>query len=115
MEKSVNTVMLVDGNLRSMVFASRPGIATFTKVDDCVEGHAVKVVAEGLTEGDYVVRSVRAGNRRFIQLLAGTMPTIEGATYADSNRVEVADGDVVFVISGSTLVAAPKAIQGGGN
>ncbi len=110
MEKSVNTVMLVDGNLRSIVFASRPGIATFTKVDECVEGQAVKVVAEGLTEADYVVRSVRAGNRRFILLLAGKMPTIEGATYTDDNRVEVPDSDVVYVISGATLVAAPKSM-----
>lgn len=108
MEKSVATIMLAEGNLRSIVFASRPGIATFTKVDDCVEGEAAKVVCQGLTEGDYVVRSVRSGNRRFILLLAGTMPTIEGATYADSNRVEVADSDVIFVISGATLVVAPK-------
>lgn len=108
MEKSVNTVMLAEGTLRSIVFASRPGIATATKVDDCFEGHAVKVVAEGLAEGDYVVRSVRAGNRRFVQILAGTMPTIEGATHADANRVDVADGDAVFLLSGATLVAAPK-------
>ena len=70
----VVSVVLADaeGSLRSIIFASREGLAVATKVDDAYPQQAVKVTInhDAIAPGDFVVRSVIAGSRRKLEILA---------------------------------------------
>jgi hypothetical protein len=69
-------VVLKDANgaLRSRIIASRDGLVTVSPVDDFIEGRAVKAVVGELGESDFVVRVVRNGNRRKVEVIAGIVP-----------------------------------------
>jgi hypothetical protein len=59
-------------SLRSIVFASRAGLAVASKVEDAFPMQAAKVTInhDAIAPGDFVVRSVIAGNRRKFEILA---------------------------------------------
>lgn len=67
------------GALASTIFASRPGLVA-TEPLEYEGGVAVKAIIAGLTEGDFVVRSVKAGKRRSFQVLAGEVPAALAAS-----------------------------------
>jgi hypothetical protein len=61
-----------ESSLRSIIFASRQGLAVATKVDDAFPQQAAKVTInhDAFAPGDFVVRSVIAGSRRKFEILA---------------------------------------------
>lgn len=62
-----------NGKLLSSIFASREGLVA-TEPLEHETGKAVKATIAGVGEGDFVVRSVRAGKRRSLSILAGAVP-----------------------------------------
>ncbi|MFA6211595.1 MAG: hypothetical protein WC714_19310 [Candidatus Obscuribacterales bacterium] len=120
--KKVVSVVLQEGKLQSNVFASSKNIVKVEKIDDCLPTQGVKLTIdlEQMLPGDFVVRTVLAGNRRFIELLAheGNSPlealqgilelTGEERHYIDASRIEFSDGQSLVSISQCELVAAPK-------
>ena len=69
-------VVLKDANgaLRSRIIASRDGIVTVSPIDEFTQGRAVNAVVGELEVSDFVVRVVRAGNRRKVEVIAGVVP-----------------------------------------
>ncbi len=63
------------GALRSAIFASRPGLVKTEPLQHDT-GRAVKATISGVGEGDFVVRSVKAGPRRTFHILAGAVPAV---------------------------------------
>jgi hypothetical protein len=61
-----------EASLRSIIFASRKGLATAEKIDDAFPQQVAKVTLhlDAIAPGDFVVRSVIAGARRKIEILA---------------------------------------------
>jgi hypothetical protein len=61
-----------ESSLRSIIFASREGLAVATKVDDAYPQQQAKVTINlnAIAAGDFVVRSVIAGSRRKVEILA---------------------------------------------
>ena len=123
----VISVLLSDpeATLRSIVFASRSGLATAFAVDDCFPQQAAKIVIdrEAIKEGDYVVRSVIAGSRRKLEILAtdengvgfrNLMETLNQMTpsverkFACQSRVEFADGHIHIELADAVVIAAFK-------
>lgn len=119
--KKVVSVVLQEGQLQSNVFASSKNIVQVEKIDDCLPTQGVKLTIDldSMLPGDFVVRTVLAGNRRFIELLAheGSPLTalqhvleLSGAErqYIDDSRIEFSNGQSLISLPQSLLVAAPK-------
>jgi len=104
-----------DGALVSRIFASRPGLVT-TEPREHETGRAVMASIAGLEQGDFVVRSVRAGKRRSIQVLAGSVPAdfamrIAGFDDIEDNRLPAFDkGNVIVLTNGDDLVELHSAV-----
>jgi hypothetical protein len=114
-----------EATLRSIVFASRSGLATAYTVDDCFPQQAAKIAIDrdAIREGDYVVRSVIAGSRRKLEILAADengvgfrhlMETLNQMTppaerkFACQSRVEFNDGHTHIELPGAIVIAAYK-------
>lgn len=69
-----------DGALVSGIFASRQGLVNTAKLDH-ETGKACLATIVGLEPGDYVLRSVRSGKRRSIQVLAGSVSVAMARTF----------------------------------
>ena len=81
-------------SLRSAVVVSRRGIVNTTPVDDYLEGRAVKVAPSApLGEGDCILRSVAAGNRRKVEVLFGSVPASLARGIAGFLDIEENAGD----------------------
>jgi hypothetical protein len=119
--KKVVCVVLQEGQLQSSVFASRQDIVQVEKIDDClpIQGVKLTIDLDSMLPGDFVVRTVLAGNRRFIELLAHEGSPLEalqhvleltGADrqYIDECRIEFTNGQSSISLPQSMLVAAPK-------
>ena len=119
--KKVVCVVLQEGQLQSSVFASRQDIFQVEKIDDClpIQGVKLTIDLDSMLPGDFVVRTVLAGNRRFIELLAHEGSPLEalqhvleltGADrqYIDECRIEFTNGQSSISLPQSMLVAAPK-------
>ena len=120
--KKVVSVVLQEGQLQSKVFASSKNIVQVEKIDDCLPTQGVKLTIDlaAMLPGDFVVRTVLAGNRRFIELLAheGNSPLtalqhvleLTGAErqHIDDSRIEFSNGQSLISLPQSLLVAAPK-------
>jgi hypothetical protein len=120
--KKVVSVVLQEGQLQSNVFASSKNIVKVEKIDDCLPTQGVKLTIDldSMLPGDFVVRTVLAGNRRFIELLAheGNSPLtalqhvleLSGAErqHIDDSRIEFSNGQSLISLPQSLLVAAPK-------
>ncbi|MBK8219515.1 MAG: hypothetical protein IPK73_00705 [Candidatus Obscuribacter sp.] len=119
--KNVRVVVLSDcgGALTAKIFASRENLVELSKVDDCYPMQAVKLVFGELAPGDFIVRSVLAGRRRKVEIIAaGDNHAIEAVierTRGEKRRVtgregiEYVEGDEVIDLANTALVAAPKA------
>ncbi|CAN5161720.1 hypothetical protein BH11CYA1_BH11CYA1_08060 [soil metagenome] len=119
--KKVVSVVLLEGKLQSNVFASSENIVQVEKIDDVpIQGVKLIIDLEHMLPGDFVVRTVLAGKRRFIELLAheGNSPLealqnvleliSEEHHYVGATRIEFIDGQSLVSIPQSILVAAPK-------
>jgi hypothetical protein len=119
--KKVVSVVLQEGQLQSSVFASSKNIVQVEKIDDCLPTQGVKLTIDldSMLPGDFVVRTVLAGNRRFIELLAyeGSPLTalqhvleLTGSErqHIDDSRIEFTNGQSLISLPQSMLVAAPK-------
>lgn len=124
---NVFPVVLKDANgrLRSDIFASRDGLVTAEPIE-FETGIAVKAIVNGLGDNDFVVRSVRAGKFRKVEVLAGIVPVesarqILGYADIDENHMDgtevrtafrpgsfivIAEGDAVAQMPGAVRVAA---------
>ena len=118
--KKVVSVVLKQGQLLSNVFASSKNFVQVEKIDD-VPTQGVKLIIdlEQMLPGDFVVRTVLAGNRRFIELLAHAASPLEALQhvleltsaerqYIDDSRIEFSNGQSLISLPQSLLVAAPK-------
>ncbi len=119
--KKVVSVVLQEGQLQSSVFASRQDIVHVEKIDDCLPTQGVKLTIDldSMLPGDFVVRTVLAGNRRFIELLAHEgsplaamqlVLELSGAErqYIDDSRIEFTNGQSLISLPQNMLLAAPK-------
>lgn len=112
MNKAHSVILNQTGvNLVASVFATRDGIASATKVDDFTDGYAVKVTAnDQLQDGDFVVRSVRAGSRRKLEVLFGVVQASvvralpEFASIEENEKESFAEGDIIWLTDGNELV-----------
>lgn len=111
MNKANSVILNQTGvNLVASVFATRDGIASATKVEDFTDGYAVKVNANDLKDGDFVVRSVRAGSRRKLEVLAGVVAASvvsalpEFASIEENDKESFAEGDIIWLTDGNELV-----------
>lgn len=123
MTNSKSTLLSDHGNaLEAKIYASRPGIATVTKIPDHVEGVAVKVTVIGeLGEGDYVVRSVRAGTKypaRKMEVLFGVVPAsvasnIEGfkSDVSENRRSAFEAGSCIWLCTGNEVASIANAVR----
>lgn len=120
MTNSKSTLLSDHGNaLEAKIYASRPGIATVTKIPDHVEGVAVKVTVSGeLGEDDYVVRSVRAGRGRKMEVLFGVVPasvatTIEGfnSDVSENRRSAFEAGSYIWLRTGDEVASIANAVR----
>lgn len=70
------TIILQDKGVTAEVYVSRDGVATFSKVDDCVEMYAVTVspTPKFNDNKDYVVVVVNKGGRFEVRTVAGKAP-----------------------------------------
>jgi len=109
--------------LTAHVYASRETLVTVEKVDDCFPSQGAKLTIDldQMLPGDFVVRSVLAGNRRFIELLAYDPSSTpldalqnllelagEPRQYIDDTRIEFDNGHSIITLRDSSLMAAPK-------
>ena len=118
--KKVVSVVLQEGQLQSSVFASSKNIVQVEKIDDVpTQGVKLTIDLEHMLPGDFVVRTVLAGKRRFIELLAHEgsplaalqhVLELSGAErqYIDDSRIEFTNGQSLISLPQSMLVAAPK-------
>jgi hypothetical protein len=110
-----------EGSLRSIIFASREGLAVAQKLDDAFPQQAVNVTInhDAVAPGDFVVRSVIAGNRRKFEILAtddsglgfrrllAMLPDV-GRKFASQTVVEFVDGQSIVELPETVVVAAYK-------
>lgn len=122
--KNVFPVVLKDANgrLRSDIFASREGLVVTSPLE-FETGIAVKAVVNGLGAGDFVVRSVRAGKIRKVEVLAGEVPVesarlIPGFADIDENhqdgteaRTAFRTGSFIVIADGETVAQMPGAVR----
>jgi hypothetical protein len=117
------------GALRSRIFASRDGLVRIQPLEHDT-GIAVKAVIadNALSPSDYVVRSVRAGSRRKLEVLAGALPFgvasalpefrdidennfFQFADEALAARTEFGAGQSVVLADGNTVVEIEGAVS----
>ena len=118
------SVVLADpeSSLRSIVFASREGLAVAHKVDEAFPQQATKVTInqDAVAPGDFVVRSVIAGSRRKFEILAmddrgvGFRRLLEmvpdvSRTFASQKLIEFANGETIIQLPEAITVATFKA------
>jgi hypothetical protein len=118
--KNAHSVILNQsgGNLEASVIASRDGIASATKIDDYVDGYAVKaVVNDNFGADDFVVRSVRYGSRRKLYVLFGEIPLSVARSLPNFDASEEAnqkesfwEGDSIWLTDGAELVSLPNTV-----
>jgi len=120
---NVVSVVLEQSSARlvSNVFASRENLVVVDKIDDCfpIQGVKLTINHDQMLPGDFVARSVVAGNRRKIELLAATSPADAITALLKlvdspvdhvngSNCIEFSNGSSLVSINDAVLVAAPK-------
>ncbi|GEM_PF-1069236 len=123
--KKVLSVVLEQSSARlvSNVFASRANLVQVEKIDDCfpVQGVKLTIDIDQMLPGDFVARSVVAGNRRKIELLAASesfdiaalLALVDSSVeptrqFTSSDHIEFANGSSLVSINNAVLVAAPK-------
>ena len=119
--RKVVSVVLAEpeSKLRSIVFASRIGLAVAEKIDDQYpqQGAKVTIDTDAFAAGDFVVRSTLAGTRRKIEILAtddqgeGTRRLLEMLPQQrihEGTMIEVEQGNVPFELPEAVIVAAFK-------
>ncbi|MBZ0187300.1 MAG: hypothetical protein K8F91_13720 [Candidatus Obscuribacterales bacterium] len=122
MTNSKSTLLSQSGShgnaLEAKIFASRPGICTVTKIPDHFEGVAVKVTTtDAFGDADFVVRSVRAGRGRKIEVLFGQVPAalataIEGYQDLSENQCDRFEADsYIWLRSGNQVALLSDAVQ----
>ena len=87
------------GKLASALFASRESIVKTTPIEH-ETGKAVIASISDVRDGDFVVRSIRSGNRRSFHVLAGAVPAaiaqnIPGFASIVDNRFIITDDAVL--------------------
>lgn len=126
MEKhSVRIVSVVleqsSSRLVSNIFATRENLVTVEKIDDCfpVQGVKLSINLDAMLPGDFVVRSVVAGSRRKVEVLAAhdengfdnllaSLNETRQHTADDKSLIEFASGQSLIVLRDACLIAAPK-------
>jgi hypothetical protein len=114
---SIVTAVLAEpeASLRSIIFASRKGIVTVEKVDDAFPQQVAKVTIhhDAIAPGDFVVRSVIAGQRRKFEILATDDQGLGFSCLLEMLPQEQHrfDGQALIEFeNGTTLVDLPQAV-----
>jgi hypothetical protein len=110
-----------EGSLRSIIFASREGLAIAHKVDDAYPQQVVKLTInrDAIAPGDFVVRSVIAGTRCKIELLAMDengdgfqrlleMLSQQQLSFECHTAIEFAEGTALVELPNAVVIAAYK-------
>lgn len=101
---NTQTVILQEDQLTAELFASRQGVVTIEKVDDCFPTNAVAVTLtrKFRPESDYVVRVVNKGGRLETQLIAGKEPrwcSFPAQWAAWVENPAVVDSAIAYIVS----------------
>jgi hypothetical protein len=105
----------------SNVFATRENLVTVEKIDDCfpIQGVKLHINLDSMLPGDFVVRSVVAGSRRKIEVLAAhdengfdnlLSSLTETRQFTDRSLIEFASGQSLVSLPDACLIAAPKGL-----
>lgn len=114
-ERKFRTVVLHDcgGSLTAQLFASREDLVRCSKLDDCFPTKVVAINFEELIEGeDWLVRSVKAGRRRKVEVIFGGALAIqkvleltvgEKTSFRSATSVEFVDSDEAVEFSATAI------------
>ena len=115
-----------NGALRASVYANKTGIVLRTEALEYDTGLAVKLMVGEVNQGDFVVRSVRAGKRRKIEVLAGVVPVelarqvpgfadVHDNKFVDEGgntaRTEFGTGDCIVLDNGDNVAEMAGAVR----
>ncbi len=114
-ERKFRTVVLHDcgGSLTAQLFASRKDQVRCSKLDDCFPTKVVAVNFEELIEGeDWLVRAVKAGRRRKVEVIFGGAMAIQKVLeLTKGEKVSfLSDASIEFVDSDDAVVFNDTAI-----
>lgn len=114
-ERKYRTVVLHDcgGSLTAQLFASRIDQVRCSKLDDCFPTKVVAVNFEELIEGeDWLVRAVKAGRRRKVEVIFGGAMAIqkvleltkgEKVSFLSDTSIEFVDSDDAVVFNDAAI------------